>query len=172
MKEFTLKEMTEHHQIYRFFPFVAWLKGYDRTKLRRDLGAGITVAVVLIPRPWPMPCLPDCHPSMALCRGGGSSTCFDVGELAAAFHRPIAILSLLVLTTLSPLAEPGPRVTSNLHSSRLHGRSSVPGDRNFSTGRSDVLYISLNGQRFHFCRSTHHLFHSNSRPSRHQGARA
>ena len=36
--------------LYRFFPFLIWLKGYEISFLRNDLIAGLTVAVVLIPQ--------------------------------------------------------------------------------------------------------------------------
>ena len=108
MKEFTLKEMTEHHKIYRFFPFVAWLKGYDRTKLRRDLGAGITVAVVLIPQAMAYAMLAGLPPVYGLYAAVVAPLLASMwGSLQQLSTGPIAILSLLVLTTLSPLAEPG-----------------------------------------------------------------
>jgi len=42
--------MSSPKWINALFPFVPWLKGYNRTKFRRDFGAGLTVAVVLIPQ--------------------------------------------------------------------------------------------------------------------------
>ena len=36
--------------LYRIFPFLEWLKGYQMSFLKGDLIAGITVAVVLIPQ--------------------------------------------------------------------------------------------------------------------------
>jgi len=100
--------MTKHHQIYRFFPFVAWLKGYDRTKLRRDLGAGITVAVVLMPQAMAYAMLAGLPPVMGLYASTfplivyalfGSSRHLAVG--------PVAMMSLLVFAGVSPLADPG-----------------------------------------------------------------
>jgi len=75
--------------------FCGLVKGYDRTKLRRDLGAGITVAVVLIPQAMAYAMLAGLRPSMALCCGGGSSHCFMWGACSS-FHRAHRILSLLV----------------------------------------------------------------------------
>ena len=39
-----------HHIIYRFFPFLIWLKEYRASFLRSDAISGLTVAVVLIPQ--------------------------------------------------------------------------------------------------------------------------
>ena|GEM_PF-3206377 len=44
--------------IHRIFPFLSWLKTYQAAFLKGDAIAGLTVAVVLIPRPWRMPCWP------------------------------------------------------------------------------------------------------------------
>jgi len=80
-----------------------------------------------------MPCLPDCRRLWALCCGGGSSTCFDVGSLQQLppGHR---ILSLLVLTRCPARRTRDRALHRTCTPSRLHGRNSLPGDRNFSTG--------------------------------------
>lgn len=41
---------SNHRLLYRFLPFLIWLKGYQAATLRSDALAGITVAVVLIPQ--------------------------------------------------------------------------------------------------------------------------
>ena len=41
-----------HNQclLYKFFPFLIWLKEYEISFLRTDVIAGLTVAVVIIPQ--------------------------------------------------------------------------------------------------------------------------
>ena len=108
MKELTLKEMFEHRRIYRLLPFLPWLKGYNRTKFRRDLGAGLTVAVVLIPQAMAYAMLAGLPPVYGLYAAVVAPLMASMwGSLQQLSTGPIAILSLLVLTTLSPLAEPG-----------------------------------------------------------------
>jgi SulP family sulfate permease len=100
--------MSEHHQITRLFPFLPWLKGYNRTKFRRDFGAGITVAVVLIPQAMAYAMLAGLPPVYGLYAAVVAPLIASMwGSLQQLSTGPIAILSLLVLTTLSPLAEPG-----------------------------------------------------------------
>ncbi len=100
--------MTEHRQITRFLPFLPWLKGYNRTKFRRDFGAGITVAVVLIPQAMAYAMLAGLPPVYGLYAAVVAPLIASMwGSLQQLSTGPIAILSLLVLTTLTPLAEPG-----------------------------------------------------------------
>jgi SulP family sulfate permease len=100
--------MSEHRQIHGFFPFLPWLKGYNRTKFRRDFGAGITVAVVLIPQAMAYAMLAGLPPVYGLYAAVMAPLIASMwGSLQQLSTGPIAILSLLVLTTLSPLAEPG-----------------------------------------------------------------
>src|SRR5512136_1169221 len=108
MKDFTLNEMKEHSHIQRLLPFLPWLKGYNRTKLRRDLGAGMTVAVVLIPQAMAYAMLAGLPPVYGLYAAVVAPLIASMwGSLQQLSTGPIAILSLLVLTTLTPLAEPG-----------------------------------------------------------------
>jgi SulP family sulfate permease len=107
-EEFTLKEMSEHRNIQRFLPFLPWLKGYNRSKFRRDLVAGVTVAVVLIPQAMAYAMLAGLPPVYGLYAAVLAPLIASMwGSLQQLSTGPIAILSLLVLTTLSPLAEPG-----------------------------------------------------------------
>jgi SulP family sulfate permease len=92
----------------RLFPFLSWLRGYRTSDFRGDLIAGLTVAVVLIPQ------------SMAYAMLAGMPAVYGLyaaavtpwiaalwGSLRQLSTGPIAVMSLLVLTTLSPFAEPG-----------------------------------------------------------------
>jgi SulP family sulfate permease len=100
--------MTEHRQITRFLPFLPWLKGYTRAKFRRDFGAGITVAVVLIPQAMAYAMLAGLPPVYGLYAAVVAPLIASMwGSLQQLSTGPIAILSLLVLTTLTPLADPG-----------------------------------------------------------------
>jgi SulP family sulfate permease len=95
-------------RLYRVFPFLDWLKGYQLETFKDDSIAGITVAVVLIPQ------------SMAYAMLAGMPAVYGLyaaavtpfiaalwGSLRQLATGPIAIMSLLVLTTLSSMAEPG-----------------------------------------------------------------
>ncbi len=100
--------MAEHVLIHRVFPFLPWLRGYNRARFRRDLGAGITVAVVLIPQAMAYAMLAGLPPVYGLYAAVVAPIVAAMwGSLQQLSTGPIAILSLLVLTTLSPLAEPG-----------------------------------------------------------------
>ena len=44
------KTTSQQSTLHRFFPFLAWLKGYQISTFRSDALAGVTVAVVLIPQ--------------------------------------------------------------------------------------------------------------------------
>jgi len=100
--------MSEHRQLYRVFPFLPWLKGYNPAKFRRDLGAGLTVAVVLIPQAMAYAMLAGLPPVYGLYAAVVAPLIAAMwGSLQQLSTGPIAILSLLVLTTLTPLAEPG-----------------------------------------------------------------
>jgi SulP family sulfate permease len=100
--------MLEHSKIHRVFPFLQWLQGYNRSKFRRDLVAGVTVAVVLIPQSMAYAMLAGLPPVYGLYAAVLAPLIASMwGSLQQLSTGPIAILSLLVLTTLSPLAEPG-----------------------------------------------------------------
>ena len=100
--------MSELHHMHRFFPFLVWLKGYTLSKFRRDLVAGVTVAVILIPQAMAYAMLAGLPPVYGLYAAVMAPLIASMwGSLQQLSTGPIAILSLLVLTTLSPLAEPG-----------------------------------------------------------------
>jgi SulP family sulfate permease len=108
IKGLRLKKMLNHSKIYYLFPFLPWLKGYNRTRFRHDLGAGFTVAVVLIPQAMAYAMLAGLPPVYGLYAAVLAPIIASMwGSLQQLSTGPIAILSLLVLTTLSPLAEPG-----------------------------------------------------------------
>jgi len=108
MKELTLKDISENRLAFRLLPFLPWLKGYNRTKFRRDLGAGLTVAAVLIPQAMAYATLAGLPPVYGLYAAVVAPLVASMwGSLQQLITGPIAVASLLVLTTLTPLAEPG-----------------------------------------------------------------
>ncbi len=89
-------------------PGIGWFKGYTRSDLRNDLMAGVIVAFLLVPQGMAYAMLAGLPPVMGLYASTlplilytlfGSSRHLAVG--------PVALISILILTELSPLAEPG-----------------------------------------------------------------
>jgi SulP family sulfate permease len=92
----------------RLLPFLGWAQGYDVRALRRDTVAGVTVAVVLIPQSMAyalLAGLPAHHGLWAALVTPAVGALW--GSLRQLATGPHAIVSLLVLTTLSAHAEPG-----------------------------------------------------------------
>jgi SulP family sulfate permease len=87
---------------------LSWLKSYQISFLHRDAVAGLTVAVVLIPQAMAYAMLAGMPPVHGLYAAAITPFIAALwGSLSQLATGPIAIMSLLVLTTLSPLAEPG-----------------------------------------------------------------
>ena len=94
--------------IYRFFPFLAWFEGYESSFFRSDAIAGLTVAVVLIPQSMAYAMLAGLPPVYGLYAAAVTPFIAAMwGSLRQLATGPIAIMSLLVLTSLTPIAEPG-----------------------------------------------------------------
>ena len=92
----------------RLFPFVEWLKTYQLSFFRDDLLSGLTVAVVLIPQAMAYAMLAGLPPVYGLYAAAITPLIAALwGSLRQLATGPIAIMSLLVLTTLSTMAEPG-----------------------------------------------------------------
>lgn len=101
-------DKTNQPIIYKIFPFLSWLKGYQLSVLRGDALAGLTVAVVLIPQSMAYAMLAGMPPIYGLYAATLAPLIGAMwGSLRQLATGPIAIMSLLVLTTLSPIAEPG-----------------------------------------------------------------
>jgi len=99
---------SDHSLLHRFFPFLLWFKGYQASTLRHDALAGVTVAVVLIPQAMAYAMLAGLPPVYGLYAAAVTPLIGALwGSLRQLATGPIAIMSLLVLTTLTPLAEPG-----------------------------------------------------------------
>jgi SulP family sulfate permease len=91
----------------RVFPFLRWLRHYNKESAVRDFLAGLTVAVVLIPQSMAYAMLAGLPPVVGLYASAfapaiaalwGSSPQLQTG--------PVAIVSLLVFTSLFSIAEP------------------------------------------------------------------
>jgi sulfate permease, SulP family len=94
--------------VERSIPAIGWLKGYRRSDLTGDVSAGLTVAVMLVPQGMAYAMLAGLPPVIGLYASTvpllvyalfGSSRQLAVG--------PVAIVSLLTLSGVSQLAEPG-----------------------------------------------------------------
>ena len=92
----------------RILPAAAWMRSYERDNLRADISAGLTTAVMLIPQGMAYAMLAGLPPIIGLYASTipiilyalfGSSRQLAVG--------PVAMVSLLVATALTPLAETG-----------------------------------------------------------------
>ncbi len=93
---------------HRLFPFSDWLGEVNPGTVRRDLVAGLTVAVVLIPQSMAYAMLAGLPPLYGLYAAAVTPAVAALwGSLRQLATGPIAIMSLLVFTTLSPLAQPG-----------------------------------------------------------------
>ncbi len=93
--------------VERVFPFLGWLRNYNKESAVRDFVAGLTVAVVLVPQSMAYAMLAGLPPVVGLYASAfapaiaalwGSSPQLQTG--------PVAIVSLLVFTSLLPIAEP------------------------------------------------------------------
>lgn len=90
------------------FPFLSWMREYKMSLFKKDLLAGITVALILIPQSMAYAILAGLPPIIGL-YSAAVTPMFGAlwGSLRQLSTGPIAIMSLLVLTTLSTMAEPG-----------------------------------------------------------------
>jgi SulP family sulfate permease len=92
----------------RLLPFRAWRGQMHPAAVSRDLLAGLTVAVVLIPQAMAYAMLAGLPAHYGLYAAAVTPAVAALwGSLRQLATGPIAILSLLVFTTLSPLTEPG-----------------------------------------------------------------
>jgi len=98
----------EGGKLGRFLPVLKWARRYERDDLVGDLLAGVIVAIMLVPQGMAYALLAGLPPQVGLYASIiplilygllGTSRTLAVG--------PVAIVSLLVATGISPLAEPG-----------------------------------------------------------------
>ncbi len=91
----------------RLLPFLNWIRHYNANSFLRDFSSGLTVAVVLVPQSMAYAMLAGLPPVIGLYASAlapaiaalwGSSPQLQTG--------PVAIVSLLVFTSLMPIAQP------------------------------------------------------------------
>ena len=96
------------HSLSTLLPFLSWLGEVRPGTVRRDLLAGLTVAVVLIPQSMAYAMLAGLPPHYGLYAAAVTPAIAALwGSLRQLATGPIAIMSLLVFTTLTPHAQAG-----------------------------------------------------------------
>jgi sulfate permease, SulP family len=100
--------MSHMARLARFVPILSWAPRYRRSDLRSDLGAGVTVAAMLVPQAMAYALLAGLPPEVGLYAATlpvlayaafGTSRQLAVG--------PVAIVSLITASALAPLADEG-----------------------------------------------------------------
>ncbi len=91
----------------KLIPFLSWVRTYDRKKFVADLSAGLTVAVILVPQAMAYAMLAGLPPVYGLYAGLiGAGVAGLFGSSTQLSTGPVAIVSFLVLTSLTPFAAP------------------------------------------------------------------
>jgi len=92
----------------RFFPFLRWLKGYDRKTFTSDLMAGLTVAVVLVPQSMAYALIAGLPPVYGLYAASIPVIVAALfGSSAQLATGPVAIVAFLTFVSLTSYAKPG-----------------------------------------------------------------
>jgi SulP family sulfate permease len=101
LKHRSWSDLGKNKLLRNIFPAISWLPNYRRENLQGDISAGLTVAVMLIPQGMAYALLAGLPPIIGLLIYAlfGSSRQLAVG--------PVAMVSLLVISGVSHLAEPG-----------------------------------------------------------------
>src|SRR6056297_2915135 len=95
-------------KLTRFLPILSWGPAYRRTDLRSDLGAGLTIAAMLVPQAMAYALLAGLPPEVGLYAATVPVLVYAVfGTSRQLAVGPVAIVSLLTATALAPLAEEG-----------------------------------------------------------------
>ncbi|MEH6627149.1 MAG: SulP family inorganic anion transporter [Motiliproteus sp.] len=92
----------------RLFPFLSWLCTLDRQSIRGDFFAGLTGAVIVLPQGVAYAMIAGLPPEYGLY--AAIIPAIIAALFGSSYHLisgPTAALSIVVFTTLSPLAEPG-----------------------------------------------------------------
>jgi len=100
--------LSHRFSMLRLLPFIAWIRTYRPVWIKNDVIAGVTVAAVLIPQSMAYAILAGLPPVYGLYAAAAAPMIGALwGSLPQLATGPIAIMSLLVLTSLRPYAEPG-----------------------------------------------------------------
>jgi len=98
----------QNYLLGRLLPFLSWMREVRPGTVRRDLLAGLTVAVVLIPQAMAYAMLAGLPPHYGLYAAAVTPAIAALwGSLRQLATGPIAIMSLLVFTTITPHAQAG-----------------------------------------------------------------
>ncbi|MBE7553489.1 MAG: solute carrier family 26 protein [Anaerolineales bacterium] len=104
----TIQRRAEKSSLSRFLPFLDWLVHYQRANLVGDLMAGIIVAIMLVPQGMAYALLAGLPPQVGLYASIAPLIIYGLlGTSRTLAVGPVAIVSLLVVSGVSPLAEPG-----------------------------------------------------------------
>jgi SulP family sulfate permease len=108
LKETPTRHKLEKRNITRYLPFMAWLVHYRRENLVGDLLAGVIVAIMLVPQGMAYALLAGLPPQVGLYASIAPLIIYGLlGTSRTLAVGPVAIVSLLVATGVTPLAEPG-----------------------------------------------------------------
>jgi SulP family sulfate permease len=89
----------------RAWPVAAWLRDYERSDLQRDVVAGLTVAVLLVPQGMAYAALAGMPPITGLYAGLVALVIYALfGTSSHLSYGPVAIIGLLTATGVGPLA--------------------------------------------------------------------
>ncbi len=92
----------------RLLPILSWAPRYERTDLRSDLAAGITVGAMLVPQAMAYALLAGLPPEIGLYAATIPVLIYAVfGSSRQLAVGPVAIVSLLTASALAPLVEEG-----------------------------------------------------------------
>lgn len=95
-------------KLTRFLPILSWGPAYHRDDLRSDLGAGLTIAAMLVPQAMAYALLAGLPPEVGLYAATVPVIVYAVfGTSRQLAVGPVAIVSLLTATALAPIAEEG-----------------------------------------------------------------
>ncbi len=103
-----LTTLARHPLMQRFVPASRWLADYRRAHLSGDMTAGVIVAIMLIPQAMAYALLAGLPPEVGLYASIVPLFIYALfGTSRALAVGPVAIVSLMVASTLAPLATPG-----------------------------------------------------------------
>ena len=92
----------------RFVPIAQWLPNYRRNDIRSDLGAGLTIAAMLVPQGMAYALLAGLPPEIGLYASTLPVIAYALlGTSRQLAVGPVAIVSLLTAAALQPLFEQG-----------------------------------------------------------------
>ena len=108
VKETTTRPKAKNLHLTRYVPFLDWLVHYRRADLVGDSMAGLIVAIMLVPQGMAYALLAGLPPQVGLYASIVPLVIYGLlGTSRTLAVGPVAIVSLLVASAITPLAEPG-----------------------------------------------------------------